>query len=63
MDYSLRVLHTGMGLLTHKFKITHPNVVAVTTATHAFELYVVNIEVVNRVICYRLSQYSSSYSH
>ena len=57
-----------MGLLTHKFTITHPSVVAVTTGTQVHVplssiLVNINIEVVNYVICYRLSQYSSSHSH
>ena len=54
VDYS-RVLHTCMGLLTCKFTITHPSVVAVTTVTQVhmpLRSTVVNIEVVSRVICY-----------
>ena len=53
VDYS-RVLHTCMGLLTCKLTITHPSVVAVTTATQVhmpLSSTVVNIEVVNQAIC------------
>ena len=65
MDYS-RVLHACMALLIRKSTITHLNVVAVTTTTQVhmpLSNIVVNIEVVNQVICYQLSQYSSSHSH
>ena len=49
-----------MSLLTRKFTITHPSVVAVATATQihmplsstVLKIDVVNIEVVNRVVCY-----------
>ena len=57
VDYS-RVLHMCIGLLTRKFTFTHPSVVAVTTATQVHMLLsstVVNVEVANQVICYRLS--------
>ena len=54
VDYS-RVLHMCIGLLTRKFTITHPSVVAVTTTTQVhvpLSSTVVNTEVISRVICY-----------
>ena len=45
--------------LTHKVTITHPSVIAVTTMTKVhvpLSSTVVNIEVVNRMICYQLNQ-------
>ena len=45
------------GLIDEKFTITHPSVVAVTTTTQVhMPLSSTVIEVVNRVICYRLSR-------
>ena len=57
-SYTCMTVHTCMGLM-HKFTITHPSVVAVTTATQvhvSLSTTVVNIEVVNQVICYQLSR-------
>ena len=65
VDYS-RGLYVCMGLLTYKFTITHPSVVAETTVTQVhmpLSSTVINIKMINRVICDLLSQCSSSHSH
>ena len=42
---------------------THVHVTTATQVHVPLSSTVVNIKVVNRVICYRLSRYSSSHSH